>query len=250
MFKLERLSFGYNAHSKIIEDFSLNLAHGEKVALMGASGCGKSTLLRVLMGAESGGWQTGDIEFDGQKNALNKWQNDANDFSIVTQVPHLLPWKSVYDNLALVCAREGAKAAQNKVHELLKIVGLEAYANYYPFQISHGMASRISFVRSMLLKSRVVLADEPFAALDAFTRRRMQQWFCESELTKGLSSIFVTHDVDEAKRIATRIIIIGGKPARCVAELRAHGTNSDGERIWDKNVDEVVFAWMGGEALQ
>gem|GEM_PF-1008043 len=204
------------AQTSTLQDVALDLAPGDRVCLLGASGSGKSTLLRILMGLEGGA--EGSVEIGGAVHDLAGWTRAQTVFGLVPQAPLLFPWKTVEKNLELALPKGTQKAeARERIASLLQVVGLEKNARQYPWQISLGMASRVSFARALLVPSRALLLDEPFAALDALTRRGLQDWLRARLSESRLPCIFVTHDVREALAIATRIVVLGGTPASLVA---------------------------------
>lgn len=195
---LHNLSFAYNSRS-LFSNINLEVEQGECVVVMGRSGCGKSTLLRVLMGVEQGA--NGELEHNGTRYPLSEWNNSKEFFSIVTQSPHLLPWKTLLQNVQLANKMDAEK--------MLAAVGLSDAAQLYPHQVSLGMASRAAFARSLALGRRFVLLDEPFAALDAFTRRELQLWFVNFMKEFGTTCLLVTHDIREALQMGQKIYILG-----------------------------------------
>lgn len=243
---LKELSFE-NARP-ILHDVQLSLSEGERVALMGVSGCGKSTLLRVLMGIEK--LATGTLTVLGKTIPLRQWDNGSQTFSIVTQAPHLLPWKTVLENIAM--AQLSQKHTAKHSQSALASVGLEHAETLYPFEISQGMASRISFARTLLMERPVVLLDEPFAALDALTKLSVQDWFETLAKERNLTSLLVTHDVREALRLCHRIVVLGGSPATVVQvienvqEARANGAAAAAD-IENRVIDSLKLALPSGK---
>ncbi|MGI9255055.1 MAG: ABC transporter ATP-binding protein [Thermomicrobiales bacterium] len=187
----------------VLAQVDLTIPAGEFVALLGASGCGKSTLLRLVAGLDAptaGRVSIGGVPVSGVDPRC----------SIVFQEPRLLPWRTVTGNVELG-ARRAAGAFSPA--EMLERVGLSGYGSAWPHQLSGGMAQRAALARALVGAPGVLLLDEPFAALDALTRLRMQDLLVEACGDDPPTVIMVTHDVDEAIRMADRIVILGGSPA-------------------------------------
>ena len=183
----------------ILNDVSLDIRPGEIVALLGPSGCGKSTLLRLVGGLDKP--TSGSVRIDGEVVVGIDPRS-----SIVFQEPRLLPWKSLAANVRL--GTRGRNDAAG-IDELLELVGLAGFAGYLPKQVSGGMAQRAALARALVGRPGVLLLDEPFAALDALTRMRMQDLLVEVTSDFGTTVLLVTHDVDEALYLADRIVVLG-----------------------------------------
>jgi ABC-type nitrate/sulfonate/bicarbonate transport system ATPase subunit len=191
-----------------LHDVSLTVAAGELVTLVGPSGCGKSTLLRLLAGLdvpESGELRVGDQVIRGP----------SAERGLVFQDPNLFPWLSVRRNIeAGLVARGVLRERRHEVQEFMRLVGLEAFANAYPHQLSGGMAQRVALARALVNHPRVLLLDEPLGALDAFTRMRMQDEVLRLWRARGTTMLLVTHDIDEAIYMSDRIVIMTPRPGR------------------------------------
>jgi sulfonate transport system ATP-binding protein len=206
---------GAAAESKtVLRDVSLTIDAGEVVAILGASGCGKSTLLRIAGGLDEP--TTGAALIDGTAVA----GFDAR-CAVGFQEPRLLPWRSLAENVALGLPRglDRAEGAQ-RVARLLDLVGLGASAALRPREVSGGMAQRTSLARALARNPGVLLLDEPFGALDALTRLRMQDLLLDVHAAAPTTILLVTHDVDEALQLADRIILLGGEDGRDGATIR------------------------------
>jgi len=194
---------GNGGESAVLQDVDLEIAPGEFVALLGPSGCGKSTLLRLVAGLETptaGEVRIGDAPVRGVDPRC----------AVVFQEPRLLPWRTVAANVALG-ARRAAGAFTPA--EILERVGLAGHGDAWPHELSGGMAQRAALARGLAGRPGVLLLDEPFAALDALTRLKMQDLLVDACGDAPPTVIMVTHDVDEAIRLADRIVILGGRPA-------------------------------------
>ncbi|GAB3575652.1 ABC transporter ATP-binding protein [Leifsonia lichenia] len=198
----------------VLRDVSLTVEAGEVVAILGASGCGKSTLLRIAGGLDSP--TAGAALIDGTAVA----GIDAR-CAVGFQEPRLLPWRSIADNVALGLPRGLDRAAgRERVAQLLDLVGLSASAGLRPREVSGGMAQRASLARALARNPGVLLLDEPFGALDALTRLKMQDLLLDVHGAAPTTILLVTHDVDEALQLADRIILLGAEEGRQGATIR------------------------------
>ena len=194
---------------------SLALQPDEFVALLGPSGCGKSTVLRLVAGL--------DAASAGQVQAPALQPGPASNTAFVFQEPTLMPWASVFDNVWLPLRLQGQsrRAAAPVVREVLARVGLAEFERAYPAQLSGGMKMRASIARALITRPRVLLMDEPFAALDDITRQRLNsdllQWWQGQSLP--MAALFVTHSVAEAVFLSQRVLVMAARPGRVVAEV-------------------------------
>nr|WP_218884948.1 ABC transporter ATP-binding protein [Kineococcus aurantiacus] len=208
-------SFGEH---RVLAPLDLELDAGGTVALVGASGSGKSTLLRLLAGLDTP--STGTVEVAGQP-VRGVHPRTA----VVFQEPRLLPWRDLAGNVAFGLPRGTARAqGRAEVLRWLDVVGLADFAGHRPRRVSGGMAQRAALARALVRRPGVLLLDEPFAALDALTRLRMQDLLDEVQRGTGATVVFVTHDVDEALHLADRVLVLGdtgsGQGAGIVRDLR------------------------------
>ncbi len=196
------------------EDLRFSVTTNEFVCICGPSGCGKTTLLDMLAGILKP--SRGKILIDGRP-ADPKQQS----ISFVFQEPSTFPWLTVRDNVAAGLRIRGARRAEidAKVREIVAIVGLTGFENYYPHQISGGMKQRVAIARAFATDADLILMDEPFVSLDQPTRERMQQEVLDIWRHRKRTVIFVTHNLEEAVFLGDRILIISAKPAHIVAEL-------------------------------
>ena len=202
--ELEHIS-KYFGTFKASDDVSFGIEKGKLVGLLGPSGSGKTTILRMLAGLEK--QDEGDVIIDGKN--VNALTPDQRKIGFVFQSYALFPYMTVYDNIAygLKVQKRDNKFIKNRVHELLDLVGLPGVEKRYPNQLSGGQRQRIALARALAPQPEVLLLDEPFAAIDAKVRKELRTWLRETIDKVGITSIFVTHDQDEAIEIADEIII-------------------------------------------
>ncbi|WP_139415874.1 ABC transporter ATP-binding protein [Agromyces laixinhei] len=199
---------------QVLRDVDLDVEAGEIVAILGPSGCGKSTLLRIAGGldrASAGAVTVDDIAvapFDPRS-------------AVGFQEPRLLPWRTVAGNVALGLPRGTSKTVgRDKVARLIELVGLAEFAGHRPREISGGMAQRTSLARALARNPGVLLLDEPFGALDALTRLKMQDLLLDVHAAAPTTVLLVTHDVDEALQLADRVILLGPDGEAPGADIR------------------------------
>ena len=193
----------------VIDAFNLTVADGQFVAIVGPSGCGKSTLLRMISGLAKP--TAGKITIDNlDVTAPNPKHN------LVFQEHALYPWRTVFDNVALglEIQKQDAAAIHARVEPLLRLVGLEKFAAYYPHQLSGGMRQRTALIRVLAVDPDVMLLDEPFGALDAMTRLVLQEELLRLWEHSGKTVVLVTHDVEEALFLADRVVVMSALPGR------------------------------------
>ena len=197
-------TFGTASGSRaVLRGIDLDVAAGEIVAILGPSGCGKSTLLRIGAGLDRP--THGDVAIDGTTVAPYDRRS-----AVGFQEPRLLPWRTVAKNVALGLPRGTARdAGRAQVARLLELVGLAEFADHRPHEVSGGMAQRTSLARALARNPAVLLLDEPFGALDALTRLKMQDLLLDVHAAEPTTVLIVTHDVDEALQLADRIILLG-----------------------------------------
>ncbi len=198
-----------------LEDLTATIGKGEFVSVLGPSGCGKSTLLRLISGLMPP--SDGEILLDGRTVA-----GPRPDVGIVFQQPTLLPWQSVLENTLLPVRTLKMNVSQGTAEalQLLRLVGLEKFAQHYPNELSGGMQQRVSIARSLVHKPSLLLMDEPFAALDAMTREHMSKELQRIWMATNQSVIFITHSIPEAVFLSDRILVLSARPGRLVQDLR------------------------------
>jgi sulfonate transport system ATP-binding protein len=202
----------------VLKNLRLGLAHGEIVSLVGPSGCGKSTLLSIVAGLDKGARAT--VRLDGAGPALagpGASKGDADGIGFVFQEPRLFPWLDVARNIAFGSAAAPPSAAA--VDALLAEVGLAGYGARLPRQLSGGQAQRVAIARALYTRPRVLLLDEPFSAVDAITRIKLQDLLARVARERGLSVLLVTHDIDEAVHLSDRIVLLDRQPGPPRAEM-------------------------------
>ncbi|WP_247745117.1 ABC transporter ATP-binding protein [Shimia sp. R11_0] len=194
-----------------LKDLSLAINQGDFVSLLGPSGCGKSTALRLIAGLMQP--TSGSID----------WQDGRGegDLGVVFQEPTLMPWARVKDNVWLPYRLRGKSysSVKDEVIEALRLVGLEKFQNAFPRELSGGMKMRVSIARAMVTKPRLILMDEPFAALDEITRHKLNRDLLSLREKIGCTVIFVTHSVFESVFLSDRIVVMAARPGRVIAEL-------------------------------
>lgn len=205
-----------------LNDASLRIAPGEFVAVVGPSGCGKSTLMKVVTGL----WPptAGRVVVDG-----HDVEKPLSIVGMAFQNPTLLPWRSALDNVMLPLEivkshatrlRRDRVAYESKARELLALVGLQGFERHFPWQLSGGMQQRVSLCRALIHDPALLMLDEPFAALDMFTREELWLVLQDVWLARKPTIILVTHDLREATLLADRVLVMSARPGRIVAERR------------------------------
>jgi ABC-type nitrate/sulfonate/bicarbonate transport system ATPase subunit len=200
---------------RALDGVDLDVAAHEIVAVVGPSGCGKTTLLELVCGL-----QAPDSGTVGGDRAVLMPQRDG-----------LLPWLSAIDNAALAPRLAGASrdAARAQAHPLFAAFGLDGFERARPHQLSGGMRQRVAFLRTLLSGKPVLCLDEPFGALDALTRREMQDWLAQALAREPRTVLLVTHDVEEAARLAHRVLVMSPRPGRIVATLAVPASRTEAE---------------------
>jgi NitT/TauT family transport system ATP-binding protein len=201
--------------SRVVEDFDLELKRGEFVTLIGPSGCGKTTVLRIAAGLLPA--TAGDVFVDDKPS-----MGPSRDKAIVFQHFNLFPWRTAIDNVAYGLEIQGMNRPRRTdvARDYLNIVGLGGHAAKYPWQMSGGQQQRIGIARALAIDPKLLLMDEPFGARDALTRERLQGQLQQIVLERDLTVLFVTHSIDEALYLSDRIVVMGVKPGRIIAEFK------------------------------
>ncbi len=223
LLQVRDLTLEYRSEHKTIRathEVSFNVQQGDRFVLLGASGCGKSSLLKAIAGFLAP--RSGRILLDG-KPVLEPGPDRVVVFQEFDQLP---PWKRVLDNVAfgLIASRQcGKNEARGRAAQALATVGLTRFADAFPHQLSGGMKQRVAIARALAMRPRVLLMDEPFAALDALTRRSLQEEVLRLWAELGFTLLFVTHSIEEALLVGSRILLLSPHPGRVRAELNADG---------------------------
>ena len=212
MLSLAHLDKVYPNGAHALDDVSLDVKAGEIVALVGGSGCGKTTLLRLVSGLEAP--SHGTVSVDGEAIAA---PHPA--IGIVFQEPRLLPWLTVAQNIGFGLEHLPASERRDLVEEALLKVGLAGYGPRWPRELSGGQAQRVSIVRALVTKPKVLLMDEPFSALDALTRATLQDHLLALWEASQPTLLLVTHDVEEAAALADRAVVMQPRPGRIFADI-------------------------------
>lgn len=226
--------------TEVLTPLSLGIERGEIVTFLGPSGCGKTTLMRMVGGLES--IEAGEIRLDGATLGPPDRRR-----GMVFQSYAAFPWLSVRGNIAFgLRYRDDVPAAEKAriVDHYLEMVGLTAFADAYTNRISGGMRQRVAIARTLASDPEVLLMDEPFGALDALTREHLQQQLLQINATEEKTTIFVTHDVEEAILLAHRIVIFSARPARILSVIDV------GDRLQGSARDQNVRQMSGFQALR
>jgi len=210
---LEHIEKRFDSGLLALNDVSLQVDATEFVSLLGPSGCGKSTVLRLAAGLETAS--------AGQVNSPALSTQAVADTAFVFQDATLMPWASVFDNVWLPLRLAGVPRAQatERIHAALQSVGLKDFAQAFPSELSGGMKMRASIARALVTQPRVLLMDEPFAALDEFTRQKLNDDLLHWWQARPLAVLFVTHSVFEAVYLSQRVLVMGVRPGRVIAEV-------------------------------
>jgi sulfonate transport system ATP-binding protein len=221
---------GRDRAQHVLDRIAFTVAAGAFVSIVGPSGCGKTTLLRCVAGLDTD--YRGSIRISGRPI-----HGPGLDRGVVFQEPRLLPWMTVEQNVAFAC--EG-RADQTRVRELLALVSLEKARRRWPKQLSGGMSQRVALARAMVNLPELLLLDEPFGALDNFTRARMQAELYRIVQQKGVTALLVTHDIDEALILSDQILVMAANPGRIARMVPV-------DLVRPRNRNDTGFITLRGE---
>ena len=212
--EIKNVGFSYDGETDVIGNINLSVEAGELVCILGASGCGKSTLFNIISGLNKP--RQGSVVLDGEDIT-----GKAGRISYMLQKDLLLPYRTIEYNAALplIIKGEKKKAAIKKVQPLFVQFGLDGTQKKYPAELSGGMRQRAALLRTYMFSDNVALLDEPFSALDTLTRAEIHRWYIEMMEEINLTTLFVTHDIDEAILLSDRIYIMNGKPGTITDEI-------------------------------
>ncbi len=230
----------FNGDVVALKDLSLEVNEGDFISLLGPSGCGKSTALRLISGLMHP--TSGRINWSGGQG--------ADDLGIVFQEPTLMPWATVAENVWLPFRLRGQSyvSVRDEILEALKLVGLDKFQNAYPRELSGGMKMRVAIARAMVTHPRLILMDEPFAALDEITRFKLNNDLLELKAKIGCTVIFVTHSVFESVFLSDRIIVMAARPGRVIRELHVDAPYPRHEDF-RTSAEYAAFTRQASEAL-
>jgi sulfate transport system ATP-binding protein len=223
---------------KAAQDITFGVAKGSLAALLGPSGSGKTTILRMIAGIETP--DSGDISIDGER--INGVPAGKRDIGFVFQNYALFRHMTVFDNIAfgLRAKKQPPQVVSRRASDLLSLVGLDDMGKRYPHQLSGGQRQRVAFARAIAPNPRILLLDEPFAAIDARVRQELRAWLKETINSLRITSIFVTHDQDEALELADEIVVLNG------GRLEQNGTPSE---IYGVPATPFVARFIGGSSV-
>jgi sulfonate transport system ATP-binding protein len=215
--RISRVTKRFQVHGAplhVLDALDLSVAPGEFLTIVGASGCGKSTLLRLIAGLDTA--FEGDVILDGERV-----KQPSLDRGLVFQEPRLFPWLTVTQNIELGLLNTGmSKAAKRRTAlEHIALVGLEGFQDAWPHQLSGGMAQRAAIARGLVNRPGVLLLDEPFGALDALNRARLQDELQRIWAAESITMLLVTHDVEEAVYLGDRVVVMAPRPGRITASF-------------------------------
>ena len=210
--EVKNLSYSFG-NNPILKDINIHVNENEMVAIVGSSGVGKSTLFNLIAGVLKK--QTGEIAINGSDDYIGK-------VAYMLQKDLLFEHKTIIDNviLPLIIAKVNKKEALEEGNKILKQFNLDKYANKYPQQLSGGMRQRVALIRTYMFKKNIFLLDEAFSALDAITKKELHRWYLNLKKEFNLTTLLITHDIEEAVFLSDRIYILGNKPGEIIGEIK------------------------------
>ena len=209
---IKNLSYSFG-NNPILKDINIHVNENEIVAIVGSSGVGKSTLFNLIAGVLKK--QTGEITINGSDDYIGK-------VAYMLQKDLLFEHKTIINNviLPLIIAKVNKKKALEEGAKILKQFNLDKYANKYPQQLSGGMRQRVALIRTYMFKRKIFLLDEAFSALDAITKKELHKWYLDLKKEFNLTTLLITHDIEEAVFLSDRIYILGNKPGEIIGEIK------------------------------
>jgi NitT/TauT family transport system ATP-binding protein len=231
----------FNGNVVALRRMSLTVNAGDFISLLGPSGCGKSTALRLIAGLSHP--TSGRIVWEGGQR--------QGDLAVVFQEPTLMPWATVAENVWLPLRLRGKSytSVQDDIMEALRLVGLEKFLRAYPRELSGGMKMRVSIARAIVTRPRLILMDEPFAALDEITRHKLNTDLLELKARTGCTVIFVTHSVFESVFLSDRIVVMAARPGRVIREVTVDAPYPRGE-VFRTSAEYAAHCRAASEALR
>ncbi|WP_336161402.1 ABC transporter ATP-binding protein [Fusobacterium polymorphum] len=210
--EVKNLSYSFG-NNPILKDINIHVNENEMVAIVGSSGVGKSTLFNLIAGVLKK--QTGEIIINSSDDYIGK-------VAYMLQKDLLFEHKTIIDNviLPLIIAKVNKKEALEEGNKILKQFNLDKYANKYPQQLSGGMRQRVALIRTYMFKRKIFLLDEAFSALDAITKKELHKWYLDLKKEFNLTTLLITHDIEEAVFLSDRIYILGNKPGEIIGEIK------------------------------
>ena len=208
---IKNLSYSFGSNP-ILKDINIHVNKNEMVAIVGSSGVGKSTLFNLIAGVLKK--QVGEIAINGSEDYIGK-------VAYMLQKDLLFEHKTIINNviLPLIIAKVDKKEALEEGNKILKQFNLDKYANKYPQQLSGGMRQRVALIRTYMFKRNIFLLDEAFSALDAITKKELHKWYLDLKKEFNLTTLLITHDIEEAVFLSDRIYILGNKPGEIIGEI-------------------------------